>query len=208
MIDLYVINLATRTDRWEHIIKTFSDPEINLIKVEAEVDVKKGWIGCFLSHKKCLRIAKENGLKNIMVIEDDCLPMNLNKESFKSRLFKIKNYLDTHDDWNIYLGGTATISPSNYKNVIKYEDETFVEFTRAYMTHMICYNNNVYDLYLNQDITKPVDEFWFGKIKALISVPFLATQLEGYSDIIRRKKSDTKRINDANNILVKYILNK
>ena len=73
---------------------------------------------------------------------------------------------------------------------------------------MICYNNNVYDLYLNQDITKPVDEFWFGKIKALISVPFLATQLEGYSDIIRRKKSDTKRINDANNILVKYILNK
>lgn len=208
MIDLYVINLASRNDRWTHIIKTFSDPEINLIKVEAEVNDKNGWIGCFLSHKKCIRIAKEKGLKNIMVIEDDCLPMNINKDTFKSRLLKIKNYLDTHDEWNIYLGGTATISPSNFKNVIKHEDETFVEFNKAYMTHMICYNSNVYDLYLDQEITKPVDEFWFGKINALISVPFLATQLEGYSNIVKRRKSDTKRINVANNVLIKYIQNK
>ena len=205
MIDLYVINLPKRTDRWDHIVKTFSDPEINLIKVDAEEVAKKGWIGCFLSHKKCLKIAKENGLKNIMVIEDDCLPMGLDKEVFKSRLVKIKNYLDTHDDWNIYLGGTASINSSDYKNIIKHEDETFVEFTRAYMTHMICYNSNSYDLYLNQDVTKPIDEFWFGKIKALVSVPFLATQLEGYSDIIRRNKSDTKRINETNNTLVRYI---
>ena len=89
MIDLYVINLTKRKDRWDHIVKTFTDPQLNLIRVEAEI-AQKPWIGCFLSHKKCLKIAKEKGLKNIMVIEDDCLPMN--KNNFVSRLIKIKNY--------------------------------------------------------------------------------------------------------------------
>jgi len=208
MIDLYVINLEKRKDRWEHILKTFSDPDINLIQVSAiEADRKKGWVGCFESHKKCIRIAKEQGLKNIMVIEDDCLPMDLDPGVFKSRLVKIKNYLDTHDDWNIYLGGTATFGPKDYDKIIKHEDETFVEFTRAYMTHMIAYNSNCYDLYLDYQIVKPIDEFWFGKIKALVSVPFLATQLEGYSDIINKNKSDTARINEGNQRLIKYLNN-
>jgi hypothetical protein len=210
MIDLYVINLEKRKDRWEHILKTFSDPEINLIRVDAlEIEKKRGWFGCFESHKKCIRIAKEKGLKNIMVIEDDCLPMDSNFTIFKSRLEKIKNYLDTHDDWNIYLGGTATFGSSDYDRVIKdsNSDETFVEFTRAYMTHMIAYNSNCYDLYLDYEIVKPVDEFWFGKIKALVSVPFLATQLEGYSDIVKRHKSDTMRIKEGNQKLIKYLNN-
>ncbi len=208
MIDLYVINLEKRKDRWEHILKTFSNPLINLIRVDAvESDKKKGWLGCFESHKKCIRIAKEQGLKNIMVIEDDCLPMD--SANFISRLVQIKNYLDSHDDWNIYLGGTATFGPNDYDRVIKdsNSDEIFVEFARAYMTHMIAYNSNCYDFYLDYQIVKPVDEFWFGKIKALVSVPFLATQLEGYSDIIRRHKSDTARINEGNKNLIRYINN-
>ena len=127
--------------------------------------------------------------------------------NFKSRLGKIKNYLDTHDDWNIYLGGTATFGPGDDDRIIKHEDETFVEFTKAYMTHMIAYNSNCYDLYLDYQIVKPIDEFWFGKIKALVSVPFLATQIEGYSDIIRRHKSDTTRINEGNKNLIRYLNN-
>ncbi len=208
MIDLYVINLDKRKDRWEHIIKTFNIPDINLIRVQAvESENKKGWIGCFESHKKCIRIAKEQGLKNIMVIEDDCLPLDTDINIFKSRLVTIKNYLDTHDDWNIYLGGTATFGPPDYDRIIKYENETFVEFSRAYMTHMIAYNSNCYDLYLDYQITKPVDEFWFGKIKAIVSVPFLATQLEGFSDIVRKHKSDRVRINEGNQRLIKYLEN-
>ena len=56
-------------------------------------------------------------------------------------------------------------------------------------------------------IIKPIDEFWFGKIKALISVPFIATQLEGYSDIIKRHKSDIARIKEGNQNLIRYINN-
>lgn len=202
MINLYVINLAHRKDRWEHMVKTFSDPEFNLIRVEAETN-KKPWIGCFLSHKKCLEIAKNQGLQNIWVLEDDCEPVD--PVNFKSRFIKIKNYLDSNNDWNIFLGGTATLTPNSYKKIIRFEDQVLVEFDKAYMTHMVCYNSNVYDLFLNDQMTRPIDEFWFGKIKALIPVPFIASQLEGFSDIVRKKKSDKKRISDANNLLIKYV---
>lgn len=202
MIDLYVINLPHRKDRWDHMVKTFSDPEFNLIRVEAETN-KKPWIGCFLSHKKCLQIAKNEGLKNMWVLEDDCEPID--PDNFKSRFLKIKNYLDSNNNWDIFLGGTATIIPHSHKKVIKFEDQVFVEFHKAFMTHMVCYNSKVYDFYLDDKMLVPVDEFWFGKIKALIPVPFIATQLEGYSDIVRKKKSDKKRISDANDLLIKYI---
>lgn len=203
MIDLYVINLPHRKDRWDHMIKTFSDPEFNLIKVEAETHNKKSWIGCFMSHKKCLQIAKDKGLNNVWVLEDDCEPIDI--ESFKDRFLKIKNYLDSNNDWNIFLGGTASLHPNSYNKIIKFDDQVLVEFAKAYMTHMVCYNQNVYDMFLNDPMYKPVDEFWFNKIKALIPVPFIATQLEGYSDIIKKVKSDKTRILEANNKLIKYI---
>lgn len=202
MIDIYVINLVHRKDRWDHIVKTFSYPEFNLIRVEAEIH-KKPWVGCFMSHKKCIQIAKDKGLQNIWVLEDDCEPTDIS--TFKDRFIKIKNYLDSFNDWNIFLGGTATLNPNSYSKIIRFDDQVIVEFSRAYMTHMVCYNSNIYDLFLTNQMKRPIDEFWFDKIKALIPVPFIATQLEGFSDIVKKRKSDKLRINHANNILIKYI---
>jgi GR25 family glycosyltransferase involved in LPS biosynthesis len=204
MIDLYVINLPHRVDRWEHITKTFSDPDFNLIKVEG-IKNTKGWIGCFESHKKCIQIAKDKGLDNIMVLEDDCIPFDIN--TFKERFLYFKKYLDENNDWDIFLGGTASIHPLWLTSIIKSGCENLFEFKKAYMTHMICYNNRIYDFFLNEPIIRPIDEFWHEKIKALIPVPFLVGQISGISDIVRIKKSDEKRINDANTLLVKYIDN-
>ncbi len=203
MIDLYVINLAHRKDRWEKIVKTYTDPEINLIRVEA-IKHDKGWIGCLKSHISCVKLAKEKNLKNIMVIEDDCIPLK-NIEDFKSRYKIVKKYLDENDDWDIYLGGTVSIQNGSYSKIIKYESEIFVEFSRAYATHMICYNSRCFDFILNNEIKKPIDEFWFGKLVCLVSVPFFVKQDPGFSDIIRKNKSDDIRTNEANNLLKKYV---
>jgi len=206
MIDLYVINLNKRGDRWENIKKTFSDPYFNLIRVEA-VEDKKGWIGCFMSHKKCLEIAKEKNLPYTIVIEDDCVPFE--PTNFLDRFKKIVEYLETHDDWNIMIGSTASIRPSYYDNVVPFaENEYFIEFNSAFMTHMVFYNKNIYDFYINEKITKPVDEFWHKKIKALIPVPFIAKQYPNFSDIIKRNKSDELRTNEANSTLQIYLKNK
>ncbi len=204
-IDLYVINLEERKDRWEDIIKTYNQKYFNLIRVNAIKD-RKGWIGCLKSHLECVRIAKEKNLSNIMVIEDDCIPME-NQELFVKRIFKIKKYLDSNTDWEIYLGGTVSAIPFSYGNKIIYEDETFVKSNKAYATHMICYNEKVYDFFLTADKRFPIDEVWHGKIKALISVPFLVKQKPGYSDIVKDNKSDEKRINEANTIFINYIKN-
>ncbi len=202
-IDLYVINLEERKDRWDNIIKTYDSKYFNLIRINA-IKERKGWIGCLKSHIECIKLAKNNNLKNIMVIEDDCIPME-NQEKFIERIFKIKKYLDSSDDWEIYLGGTVSAIPFTYDRKIVYEDETFVESTKAYATHMICYNHKVYDLFLSLDNRFPIDEIWHGKCKAIISVPFVVKQKSGYSDIVQGEKSDDKRINEANAIFMNYI---
>ena len=63
-----------------YIIKTFGN-DFNLIRVDA-IKHTNGHIGCFLSHKKCLQIAKELGLKNIIVMEDDCIKNPSNNNNF------------------------------------------------------------------------------------------------------------------------------
>ncbi len=203
MIDVYVINLNKRTDRWENIQKNFSDPYFNLIRVEA-VEHKKGWVGCFMSHKKCLEIAKEKNLPYIFVIEDDCIPFE--PSNFIVRLKKIVNYLETHDDWNIMIGSTASTKPSFYDKIIPFdENDYFVEFNSAFMTHMVFYNKNIYDFFLNEEITSPIDQFWHRKIKALIPVPFIAKQYPNFSDIIKKNKSDELRTQQTNSLLRIYI---
>ncbi len=202
-INLYVINLDERTDRWENIVKTFTDPVFNIIRVNAYKE-KQGWIGCFRSHIECIRLAKEAGEKNVLVIEDDCIPYS-DIESFKSRLRTIKEFLDRISVWDIYLGGTVHVVPDTYKNIITYKNEKFVEFNKAYATHLICYNSKVYDYFLSVKPILPIDEIWHGKIKAIVSVPFIAKQLPGYSDIVQSNKSDDLRIELANKTLIQCI---
>ena len=86
-----------------YIIKTFGN-DFNLIRVDA-IKHTNGHIGCFLSHKKCLQIAKELGLKNIIIMEDDCTLNLLYKYNFSLKLLNINNFLDSYDNWDIFLGG-------------------------------------------------------------------------------------------------------
>ena len=70
--------------------------EYNIIPVEAIKHIE-GYKGCFLSHKKCIQIAKEKNLKYIIVLEDDCLPL----ENFSKRFENIISFLDSYDNWDL-----------------------------------------------------------------------------------------------------------
>ena len=205
MIDLYVINLEKRKDRWENVIKKFNDPNFNIIRINA-IETKRGWQGCFQSHVKCLHEAKNKGLKYIIVIEDDCEPIQ-DLTIFKSRLETILEFLESNENWYIYLGATVSIQPYSYKDIIRYKDETFVEFTKAFTTHFTIYNEKSYDFFLNSKQQKPIDEDWFGHFRALISIPFLAKQITGHSDIIGRIKSDDIRLHTAEKQMLTFIKN-
>ena len=67
------INLDHRQDRRDIMSKFFEKAQIPLEKVERFPAIKRnyGALGCLESHTKALLIAKENGWKNVLILEDD-----------------------------------------------------------------------------------------------------------------------------------------
>ena len=157
MIDIYVINLNSRKDRFIKIVDLFKNyNNITLHRVEG-VEHKNGIIGCFLSHKKCIKYAKDNNMKNIVVIEDDCLPLG---DYFEDRLINIKSYLDNINDLDIFIGGGFNIVGCYH---IKYKLDTNLHnlymSNSGFCMHLIIYNQRSYDFFLDFDENKniPID---------------------------------------------------
>lgn len=178
MIDIFVINLIKCIDRKNQIIQDFSlYKEVQLHFIEA-IKTDNGAIGCFLSHKKCVEIAKERNMKYIIVLEDDCLPMN----NFEIRLKELLNYLELNDDWDIFLGGVKKCNKILEKKMMS--NEYIYKINRGHCSHLVIYNNSFYDILLQVDETKyAVDTFWHKKYRACILLPFLAYQRNGMSNI-------------------------
>jgi hypothetical protein len=204
MSTFYVINLAHRTDRKQHILNSFGKfKEINLVFVEATWFPSDGNQGCFLSHKKCIQLAKEAGHKNIVVIEDDCVPGN----DFIARFLKIKEYLDGKDDWDIFLGGGQKDAGNNCKILKKIQLDNFylLELESLLSTFFMIYNSSSYDFFLGTDENKIIDRCWHYKLRALISVPYLAYHLEKNHSDIRGQVMKYTGIKQTEKLLMKTI---
>lgn len=186
MIDLYVINLKERTDRKEQISKDFEgNTNIHLEFIEA-VKHDNGAQGCFLSHKKCIQLAKEKDMEYIIVLEDDCLPTN---DKFENRLNIVLEYLKTRE-WNIFLG---CVNKTRVDNVLKkdsFNEEKFIDINFGGTAHFIIYHKSSYDFFLSLE-SAIIDKCWSGHINAVTIVPFLAIQRNGFSNIENIKVSYT-----------------
>jgi hypothetical protein len=203
MFDIYVINLEERVDRFNHIKEIFKD--FNLIRINA-IKHNNGAIGCFLSHLECIKIAKQNNMKNIFVIEDDCIPYYI-ETNFVERICEIKKILDIYDNWDIFLGGPTKVYSYDVINMLNINEQNFVKTKTGSAMHMICYNESSYDFFLSLNPLDniPIDKCWHNKLVAIIPVPFMAEQIDGYSDIVKLHKSYRNRTMSSNNSLVKYI---
>ena len=70
-IKIFVINLECREDRWKQVQEMFSEKGItNYERIEA-IKTEKGYYGCVLSHIKSLTEAKQRGLPEVLIMEDD-----------------------------------------------------------------------------------------------------------------------------------------
>jgi hypothetical protein len=198
MLDIYVINLEERKDRLEHIKKYFS--EYNIIPVEAIKHIE-GYKGCFLSHKKCIQIAKEKNLKKIIVIEDDCLPL----DNFSERLENIIKFLESYNNWDLLIGGGFHICPFHIQGKINMSTENLYKINGGYCMHFVIYNYTSYDYFLEQDISRPIDHTWQNNLQCIVPVPFIATQLDNFSDISNSIQTIfSRRIKLNNSRLLKY----
>ena len=203
--DFAVINLKERTDRWEKIVNNFKD--FKILRIDA-IKTDQGAIGCFKSHQKAIEVAKQLNMDKIFVLEDDCLPC----ENFKERFTIIKNYLETHKNWDLYLGG-GVIKPewcktweNNFKESFSYKSENFVEINKSYGFHFVCYNKSVYDFFLNiNNYRIPIDKIWWRNKKAIISYPFIGIQSEGWSDITNIARSTEGKTKLSQQLLKEFI---
>lgn len=114
----YVINLPHRTDRrreTEAELQRFAAPQARIVWLAATQDSdphgfpSAGAYGCFQSHARALREARQDGLSNVLVLEDDIL--------ISSRLLEvwpvIERTLSTMD-WDIVsLGYPADHPPGD-----------------------------------------------------------------------------------------------
>jgi len=91
------INLDIRQDRREDLEKLLQEYGIEAERYPA-IFKDFGIVGCGYSHLNVLKLAKERGYKNILILEDDFI-FTVSKEEFEQRmidLFEQKNEYDVY----------------------------------------------------------------------------------------------------------------
>lgn len=185
----YVINLDRSIERWTAIQSEWQD--IPLQRVSA-VEASPGWVGCALSHIKIIEEAKARGDPNVLVWEDDCIPMKRNGEPANvkviSRLWnEAMIQLTAHPErWDILLGATSKIfdtpivDPVLSTNLVK-----IYRISKGYTTHWTLYNASIYDSMIEWKKTQPsqIDVYMYEKARVYVTLPFLAEQRAGFSNI-------------------------
>jgi len=191
--EIQVINLKERTDRWEYMTKTF--PYLNLKRFDA-IKHKTSWKGCSLSHISVIEESKNKDEDYVIVMEDDVALFDKNR--FMELFDKIIFYLeDNLNKWDIFQFGTTYSEVGNNDNVhIINEELNIIEYQLGYSASFIIYNKSVYDkmiktkdnLVTERQNVNDVVKNGFG-FRQWTILPFLAYQIDGFSDIQKRNMS-------------------
>lgn len=201
---VYYINMDDRLDRKEKFEKMAQGLNIPAIRVSAVIPLdqeviplynghndprRKFKISCTMSHQLVIKMAKENGFKNCLIFEDDCVLLDSYKSKIQQCVDELKNI-----KWDLfYLGG----EPNNYCEFVS-DNLQEIKNGGVYCTHAYAINNTLYDKVLN---VKPhqidvIDILYlnFNKndVRCILSKELLAIQDNGYSDIW-----DYMRTNDS-----------
>ena len=148
---IYCINLDRRADRWSRVSKRFSEHGIEVERVSADDWKLLGGtptLGCNNSHYKIIKKAKEDGLNNVFIFEDDTCFKGSYEKNIMSFLYDIPREWDL-----IYLAATHVTPPipvSVYKQKV----------TCAYATHSYGINKSMFDVFEeleNKKLTEPLD---------------------------------------------------
>lgn len=192
MIDkAYCINLAHRTDRWEHFLEEQKFLNIPVTRFEA-IDGKKcglhpsippheGWtvmsygnLGDVLSHREIIKLSVINKSRNVLILEDDV-------EFDKSvNINELLSHVPC--DWDmIYFGGNHQQPLTPVNNVVGK-----CSFTLT--THAVLVNKTAFYkiLDITQSLYAPID-LYYAMLQEYYDVyaPLkpIAWQIDGYSNI-------------------------
>jgi hypothetical protein len=176
----FCINLDDRKDKWEETQNSFKETGVVPKRFPA-IRHSQGWRGCGASHVAVAREALRQGLKWVLVIEDDCVPL----ADFAERWPTVKKALWNEGGWDIFLGGPTYVQgPSQPRG------QHLTDIGSAYALHFYVLNASAYERAIawNADRHGPIDIYYSDQFRIVTTYPILATQRPSVSDI---KKVDT-----------------
>lgn len=145
--------------------------------------LSKGRLGCLRSHRQVLINARLKGAKNVLIMEDDCQFRNESGQKF------IKGMDNLPDFDLLYLGGTL------WKAKVESFDENFNIGSGILTTHSYVVPSRNFtpliDLFEveNLPVDVKINEFQTSH-KTLIFKKNITRQLDGYSDIEKRARTN------------------
>lgn len=182
------ISSANRDDRRVVVSKNCSDAGLDFqffdaIDCQYEMNgFSAGAVGCHLSHLKCLMMAKKNGWKNVLILEDDV-------EFSESFSQDIQPFLDMlPEDWGMvnFGGNHLDAYPEQVDGILHKCSST--RTTHAYLANSNIYDTLIDKLTLSLDEFLPVDEVYAELqreqiINCYAPIPPMAWQYMSHSDV-------------------------
>jgi glycosyl transferase family 25 len=212
-VDKFIyINLNERQDRRDIMSKFFKEGQIPLEKVVRFPAIKRsyGELGCLESHTEALRLAKKEGWKNVLILEDDMEWVNF-KEGY-SRLVDLTKL----PDWNVILligwyyeynfprvyfsnnAGAYLVNESYRDTLLKNREVSLYKLRRGIGFDWRSRKYNA-DVYWSELMKKDI---WYGLN------PSICRQVDGFSDINRRHIQSSKIIGIFDPKVRKTVYNK
>lgn len=191
--EIYCINLDHRIDRWEKAQKEFDSVGL-LPKVQrfSAIQEKDGRLGVIKSNLAIVKLAKEKGLNNVLVFEDDVHFINNTVENLEKAISQIGRL-----DWWLFYLGANTHQPLE---LITKSKPNLLILKNAFAVHAMAYRKPTYDFFIRkyeglekveyQDILDVfLANYFQRKNLCLIVNPIIATQSASFSDIEKQNVS-------------------
>jgi glycosyl transferase family 25 len=181
------INLDHREDRLEIMKKFFADTKIPLDKVIRFSAIKRsfGALGCTESHMGVLKLAKSNGWKNILILEDDLQILNFNEGYRKLEelvalpkwdVIMLTGWYYRHNLPRVYSAGNSGAYLVNEKYI-----DTLLENRIRTVKQ---YSNKIYRLAFKSVVNTDVSWYTLQNRHSWYGIePCLCNQVDGFSDI-------------------------
>lgn len=190
-----VINLPEAKERYDEYIRDFSDMgfkdinRVEAIRPNGGRTPKDGYLGNRLSHIKCIKIARDLNLSNVLVCEDDARFDRKKIEEINSIIDDFVSFLDSDIDWShLYFGAGHKDPPKDTKfNHIK-------KMVKAWSVHCYLVNSKYFDTIIdnmekvNISIDKAYHYQYQTKDICYSLHPRLVYQKEGYSYITKKEE--------------------
>ena len=162
-----IIHNQYRPDRWQTLMHELNRQEIKDYQIWPAILDSPICKGVSRAHKQIVQAAKESGLPEVIIAEDDIkFPA---EDGYKYFLSK------KPDSFDLYLGGI-------YRGEIK--DGKTTDFSGL---HLYIISAKFYDTFLSIDETKHLDTELKDKGDYHVCYPFAAIQYSGFSDVERSK---------------------